>query len=46
MGWGKEGREGRKESGRRAGALFFFSLSEIGIFSFTAELMGPDIELK
>lgn len=35
-----EGREGGKESGRRAG------ISEIGILSFTAELMGPDIELK
>lgn len=44
--WGREGGEGReggKESGRRADALSF---SQIGILSFTAELVGPDIELK
>lgn len=47
-GWCGAGKEGRGEEGaRRAGggqALFLFS--EIGILSFTAELMGPDIELK
>lgn len=42
------GKEGRGEKGaRKAGegqALFLFS--QIGILSFTPELVGPDIELK
>lgn len=40
---GGEAREGGQGAER---AQAFFLLSEIGILSFTAELMGPDIELK
>lgn len=46
--WGGEAGEGREGGARRVGGgqALFFSSSEIGILSFTAELMGPDTELK
>ena len=42
--WGGHGGEGGEREWEEGSAPSFFS--EIGILSFTAELMGPDIELK
>lgn len=45
--WGEEeGGGGRKGTRRVGGGQALFLFSEIGISSFTAELMGPDTELK
>lgn len=41
-----EGGEGRGGARGVGGGLALFLFSEIGILGFTAELMGPDTELK
>ncbi len=48
MGWcgAREGGEVGTGARRVGGGQALFLFSEIGILSFTAELMGPDTELK